>query len=231
MLKERIHVNEILDDFSLKGDPLDKTLDGLSVINTFLGNTSITFKAVKKELVKGYKTPLKIIDLGCGGGDNLRRIAKWCYDNNHKVELKGIDGNAHILDYARRKNNAFNIAYEQADILDKSFELEPCDILISSHFIYHFTDNDLCDFLSKAKKNVTKKIVFSELSRSPLAYVLFKYLGWLMPFNQIVKKDGLKAIQRSFKRKELHDICTKSKIITYSIQWKWAFRYLISINT
>jgi len=165
LLESRSRETEEMDDLNLSGEKLHQTLKGLSLINRFLGNTQTTFKLAKAEILKADH-PLKTIDLGCGGGDNLRAIAAWCNRNNHPVELIGIDGNAHTLAYGRSKNtDTISIQYQQADILSPSFQIPNCDLLISSHFIYHFSDLELIRFLQQSKTRVSKKIIFSELRR------------------------------------------------------------------
>jgi len=222
---------EEMDNLNLSGEKLHQTLDGLSIINRFLGNTNATFKLVKAE-IKKVGSPLKIIDLGCGGGDNLRAIANWCSQNNKSVELIGLDGNSHILAYARSKNtDSIKIQYQQADLLDSSFQLPHCDLLISSHFIYHFSESKLIEFLNQSKKRVSRKIIFSELRRNKTAYLLFKFGGLFMPFSKMVKQDGLKAIRRSFSKKELEQILNTSLMNDYTLQKKWAFRWEVQINS
>lgn len=231
MLKERSHIPEKMDDLSLNGHELEQTLKGLSFINCFLGNTAGTLNKVKKVLRNNSNRTFKIIDLGCGSGDNLRSIAKWCIKQKITVKLIGIDGNEHILKYATEKNDKkTNITYLKADILNASFELPSCDILISSHFMYHFTDEELVSFLEKAKSKVNKAIIFSDLYRSYIAYILFKAFGFLMPFHKTVKEDGLKAITRSFKKQELKQLLRKAGLTSYSIHYKWIFRYVLFIK-
>ena len=219
-----------MDDMELSGEELHQTLSGLSVINKLLGNTSTTLSEVITEIIK-KNSPLKIIDLGCGSGDNLRAIAKWCSTNEKTVELIGIDGNQNILDYARvQGTSSTHIQYVQADILADDFLLPECDILISSHFMYHFSDEAIVDFLRKATSQVSTAIIFSELQRSRLAYFLFKLGGPLLPFTQMVKEDGLLAISRSFTRSELSNLLSRAGIENYKISWRWAFRYLVSVE-
>lgn len=228
MLNQRSFEKEQMDNLSLKGLKLERTLDGLSVINRLLGNTNGTLNAIKT-ILKDNNEILTIVDLGCGGGDNLREISNWCTKNNRKIKLIGIDGNSNILDLANSKVGG-SIEYIQADILNKNFVLPECDILISSHFMYHFNDDDLVYFLNNCKSKVRKGIVFSELSRNSFAYILFKYLGFLLPLSPIVKQDGLLAIRRSFRKNELNTIVNKSVFNNYTIRYKWAFRYLLTIN-
>jgi|TARA_R110000737_G_scaffold50895_2_gene71976 2-polyprenyl-3-methyl-5-hydroxy-6-metoxy-1,4-benzoquinol methylase len=229
VLSVRSNQKEQMDNFELSGKELNETLSGLTFINKYLGNTAATFKAVKTEIAKAHQT-LKILDLGCGGGDNLRAIAKWCSINNKSIELIGLDGNAHILEYAKKLNNkSLTIKYLQADILDSTFELPKCDILISSHFMYHFSDIELVQFLKKSNNKVSTKIIFSELKRSYLAYSLFKIGSILLPFSKIVMQDGLLAIKRAFTKKEITSILHQADLIDYEIHRKWLFRFLISI--
>ncbi|MEJ6583438.1 MAG: methyltransferase domain-containing protein [Crocinitomicaceae bacterium] len=219
-----------MDNFELSGNDLDKTLIGLTSINKTLGNTASTLKAVKKELLKITKS-VKIVDLGCGGGDNLRAIENWCHKNNRPIELFGIDANPHIIEYARQQNNSsLNINYLKADILVDDFKLPTCDILISSHFMYHFSDDQMVEFLKKSKPNVSSTIIFSELQRNCFAYLLFKIGSFFLPFSKIVKEDGLLAIRRAFTKKELINILERAEFSNYNISWKWAFRFLVVIS-
>jgi 2-polyprenyl-3-methyl-5-hydroxy-6-metoxy-1,4-benzoquinol methylase len=226
VLRNRSHHSERLDNLDLKGESLTKTLDGLSVINSFFGNKSHTLKSIQE--LSNKNRIETIVDLGCGGGDNLRAIAKWFQLQKKEVKLIGIDGNKNSLEYSKEKAG-FQIEYIQADILSSEFQIPTCDVLISSHFVYHFSDDELIAFLLKTKQNVNIAIVFSELQRSTIAYSLFKIFGFLMPFSNMVKQDGLLAIKRSFTRKELEEILKKAKIKDYSLQWKWWFRFILVI--
>ena len=228
-LQTRSLETEEMDNLNLSGEVLHQTLNGLSVINRLLGNTNTTFKAVKTAILNSAR-PLTIIDLGCGGGDNLRAIANWSYKNNYPVELIGIDGNENILNYARSKNKkGFSIDYLQADILALSYQLPPCDLLISSHFIYHFSDEELVRFLKISKDQISTKIIFSELRRSRMAYLLFKFGNIFLPFSKMIKEDRFKAIRRSFKKEELETIIKKAGFERFKIRRKFAFRWQVEI--
>ena len=63
MLTNRSHVQEDLDNLELQGKELKNTLNELSKINRWLGNTKSTLKAVQEQF---KKNEIKIIvDLGC----------------------------------------------------------------------------------------------------------------------------------------------------------------------
>ena len=222
---KRIHTKEELDNLELHGNQLEKTLSGLSKINYWLGNSKYTLNAVKKQIQHhGIKT---IVDLGCGGGDNLMIIAQWCESQNKTVKLIGIDGNQNSLYYADSRGD-FDIDFIQADILAQDFELPECDLLISSHFVYHFQDDEFVKFMKKSKTKVRKAIILSELRRSDIARIFFYLLGLF--FTQIVRSDGLKAILRSFTKSELSNLLDASGFTNYSIKNRLIFRLLAVIE-
>ena len=225
MLNKRSHIVEDLDNFDFHGKELEKTLDGLSKINRWFGNTNQTLKLVQEQIEKHQiKT---IVDLGCGGGDNLRAIAQWCEEQNKDIKLIGIDGNEHVLEYAKSKGSE-KIEYRQADILNKDFKIPACDLLMSSHFIYHFEDEKLIGFLKKVKQKVKKRVIFSELERNIFAFLLFTFIGGV--FGRIVRSDGLKAIKRAFRKKEIETIIQESGFQDYSVQRKFWFRLLVKAD-
>jgi hypothetical protein len=67
-------------------------------------------------------------------------------------------------------------------------------------------------------------MVVNDLHRHKLAYYLFKIIGLFIK-NKMVREDGLISVLRAFKRKDLEAISRQIKA-KYSVQWKWAFRYL-----
>lgn len=225
MPTKRSHTKEALDNLELEGKQLEETLSGLSKINGWFGNTSQTIKAVQEQFRKHELNT--IVDLGCGGGDNLIAIAKWAQSQNKKIKLIGIDGNQNSLEYANSRSD-FDIDFIQADILSPNFELPKCDVLISSHFIYHFQDDELVTFMKKAQTKVKKAIVLSELRRSYIARILFYPFGLF--FNKMVRSDGLKAIRRSFTKQELSNLLGKSGFTNYIVKNRFIFRLLAEIK-
>ena len=91
-------------------------------------------------------------------------------------------------------------------------------------FLHHFKNEELISFLKSTIKKVTIGVVINDLHRHKLAYYLFKLIGFFIK-NKMIREDGLISILRAFKRKDLENISIQMKV-QFSIQWKWAFRYL-----
>ena len=228
----RSHQTEELDNLTLKGDALRETLDSLGKINTLFGNHRAILWGIQRLLDKiAVSQPLTVVDIGCGGGDVIGRVAKFLRKQGIKADLIGIDGNPHSLTYARERNQGYpELTFHTKDLLDKSFQLPPCDILISSHFLYHFPDQQLIEFLNHAQEKVRIGCVFSELDRNPLAYRLFPVGSFLLGFNGMIRRDGQLAIQRAFRKKELVDILEKAHIYPYQLHYLRLFRHLLILD-
>ncbi|WP_025741200.1 methyltransferase domain-containing protein [Aquimarina pacifica] len=229
--EKRSHQAEQLDNLSLSGKVLQQTLLSLRHINLFLGNhRQLSSAVIKFCLTRFPQKKISIIDIGCGGGDSLFYISKKLKARNINASLMGIDGNPQSIAYAQQNNpDPSNIAFRTADILASDFNLPICDVVISSHFIYHFNDQQLCDFLKKLQTKTVKHIIFSELYRSAIAYYIFKLVSTVLPISEMAKKDGLIAIRRAFTRKELLTIIKGSEIEKYTVIKKPFFRMIAQI--
>lgn len=220
---------EKLDDLSLSGRELHNALRSLAWINKWFGN----YRAMISSVLTVYKeqaAPVRITDLGCGGGDLVLALAKALQQKHIPFSITGIDGNAHALAYAREQCAAFaNIAFVQADILADDFSIPPCDILISSHFVYHFTDCRLTAFLGNNLPRISQAVIFSELERSRLAMILFKAVGYLLPISKLARADGLLAIKRAFTKKEWLRILQKANIRAFRLKRVPLFRIQLII--
>ena len=224
---------EIMDDFNLGGDELEANLDEIAKINTILGGNALTINGINR-LIGNHKKieELKIVDLGCGNGDMLRRIAKNRKFRSIKLKLIGVDANAHTISYANTLSSGYpNIEYHCLDIFSDDFLKLDYDIAISTLTLHHFNDNQVFSIMQKLINKATIGIVINDLQRSRLAYRLFQLISVIFNLSKISSHDGLTSILRGFKREELEKVSGELLIKKYSIHWKWAFRYQWIINT
>ncbi|WP_158594482.1 methyltransferase domain-containing protein [Aquimarina sp. AD1] len=231
-LRIRLHTKEQLDNLSLSGKKLSKVLISLKLINKLFGNHKQLAKSTLDYCIKNpQKKPIRIVDIGCGGGDSIYNVFSKLNNNGIQGNFLGIDGNPQTINHA---NSLYakedQIQFEIGDILDPAFIIPDCDIIISSHFIYHFEDEELIKFIKRIQEKGIKHIIFSELKRSKIAYFLFKYSSIFLPISKLAKQDGLIAIQRAFTINELENIINKSDVKKYTVHKKTWFRTLTKID-
>jgi 2-polyprenyl-3-methyl-5-hydroxy-6-metoxy-1,4-benzoquinol methylase len=231
MFKSRSKEKEIMDD--LEGsEEIIQTLQELDVINKRLGGNSVTINALNKvvnEFSAGLK-PIKIADLGCGGGDILKDIAIWGRKRKLNLKLIGIDANMHIIDYARKNVNQYpEIYFESTNIFSKEFKEQKFDIIICSLFTHHFSDEELVTLINQLK-NQAKYFIINDLHRHPLAYYSIMALTKLFSKSQMVKNDAPISVLRGFAKNDLELILKKAGVDKYTLQWRWAFRWQLILH-
>lgn len=218
---------EIMDDFDLKGDVLIKTLDKIAKINQLLGGNRLTIRSVEKMLKKERSSKLiTIVDVGCGNGYMLRRLADYGIRNNWNLKLIGVDANAFTINYATGLSEKYsNISYRCEDIFDESFSEIKYDIVLCTLTLHHFKNEEIFKLLALFNRNSRLGFVVNDLHRNVVAYRLFQMLCFVFRMNGMARKDGLVSILRGFKKEELIAFSKKLGFKKYSVQWKWAFRY------
>ena len=225
--KHRTEQPEIMDDFAMEGNELRDALDKIAKINQFLGGNQLTLQGIQR-LISNRNSDDKItlVDVGCGNGDMLRKIADFGVENAVEFNLIGIDANPYTIKHAKKLSLLYpNISYQCEDIFDANFKSLHYDIVLCTLTLHHFNEDEISKLLSIFYSNSTLGIVVNDLQRSAIAYRLFGLVCAVFRLNEMSRKDGLVSILRGFKKQELVDYSKKLNFKKYSIQWKWAFRY------
>jgi 2-polyprenyl-3-methyl-5-hydroxy-6-metoxy-1,4-benzoquinol methylase len=225
--KYRSNEPEIMDNFEMKGEILRDALDKIAKINQLLGGNQLTLQGVQELIGKNpTATEFTIVDVGCGNGDMLRRLADYGLKNNFNFRLIGIDANNFTINHARKLSDNYpNISYRCEDIFSQPFEELKYDIILCTLTLHHFKDDEIIRLMTIFNDNSRIGVVINDLQRSALAYRLFQGLCIVFRLNTMSKEDGLVSILRGFKKEELVRFSQKIKLINYKIKWKWAFRY------
>jgi 2-polyprenyl-3-methyl-5-hydroxy-6-metoxy-1,4-benzoquinol methylase len=145
---------------------------------------------------------------------------------NIDFTFTAIDLKKECIDFAKEQYPSLNTYWIASDYSKVNFETKP-DVIFSSLFCHHFTEDQLVFMLQWMKVNSTKGFFINDLQRNSLAYFLIKWLTKLFSKSYLVKNDAPLSVARGFHKKEWQAIFEKAGITNYTIQWKWAFRYLI----
>jgi 2-polyprenyl-3-methyl-5-hydroxy-6-metoxy-1,4-benzoquinol methylase len=223
-LTNRSYIKELLDADNIPFEDIKLNLQELNTINTLLGGHAITLNGVKA-FTKENK-PLHICEIGCGGGDNLQAISKI---KNTNVGFTGVDLKQACIDFAKEQYPLLNANWITSDYRKVKFISKP-DVIFSSLFCHHFTEVQLVEMLIWMKENSVQGFFINDLQRNTLAYYLINWLTKIFSKSYLVKNDAPLSVARGFHKKEWQAIFEKAGITNYSIQWKWAFRYLIVCN-
>lgn len=224
--QQRSLQKELLDEDEIPFADIQQNMRELNVINTLLGGHRITLKGLQT-LLFGQKQ-IHVCEIGCGGGDNLLAIEKWCKNKSIEARFTGIDLKEECIQFAKTRPALQGCTtWIASDYKKVAFEEKP-HIIFSSLFCHHFSDEELITQLQWMKDNVTLGFFINDLQRHRLAYHSIKLLTQLFSKSYLVKNDAPLSVQRGFTKKEWQNLFVKAKIDSYQIQWQWAFRYLIT---
>ncbi len=140
--------------------------------------------------------PLRLVDVGAGYGDMLRSIAAWARRRRVPVKLIGVDLNPWAARAAigATSTNA-PIEWLTGDAF--AHDLDP-DIIISSLFTHHLTDEELPLFLAWSERTARLGWFVNDLRRHSFPRWGFGVLARLMRWHRFVGHDGVVSIARAF---------------------------------
>ena len=228
-LRLRSYEKELLDNNDIPYSDLQLNLRELNVLNTLLGGHNITCKGIDHFLNKipGMQ-PLTIAEIGCGGGDNLFAIRNYLGKRQRSSTLTGIDIKSECIQYAQQIST-HDIEWICSDYRTVKWPGDKPDVIFSSLFCHHFTDEELVAQILWLKENSRVGFFINDLHRHTVAYHSVKIITRLFSRSYLIKNDAPLSVKRAFKKNDWVKILAKAGVKNYKIKWYWAFRYLICV--
>jgi SAM-dependent methyltransferase len=222
---------EIMDDFNCEGEVVSQTLKEIETINHLLGGNKVTINGMDLLLKRApQQSTVRVLDLGCGSGEMLKKIHHHLLSKNVRAELTGIDANPFIVNEARINCKGYdNIKIEAGNAFDEKAFSQNYDIITSTLFTHHLTSAELLSVLPRWKEAAHLGIVINDLHRHPLAYHSIKWITKLLSRSKMVRYDAPLSVLRGFRRKEWDYILKAIRPEFYRVSWKWAFRWEVII--
>lgn len=233
MFSSRSTKLELLDAQDIPQEDLFQNLRELDFINQTLGGHDVVLRAIKKLLVGIPKSEkIHILEIGSGGGDNLRALAKWGIKNGYTFQLTGVDLKQTCTDFATQQSPKFNIHFITTDYRDTPFRsIGKPDIIFNSLFCHHFNDSQLVQMMRWMLSNANIGYTICDLHRHPIAYFSIKILTKLFSRSYLVKNDAPLSVKRGFKKSELLHLINRAKQPrATTVQWAWAFRWIVTVK-
>jgi 2-polyprenyl-3-methyl-5-hydroxy-6-metoxy-1,4-benzoquinol methylase len=151
--------------------------------------------------------PLRVVDVGCGYGDTLRRIAAWATRRGIAVELAGIDLNPDAIRAAKEATPpGQGIEWIVGDALSHAATGD-IDVVLCSLLTHHLTDPQVVQFLRWMEQTARCGWFVNDLHRQAVPYHLFRLLARLTNWHPFVKNDGPVSIRRSFVVEDWQGLC------------------------
>jgi SAM-dependent methyltransferase len=163
--------------------------------------------------------PLHVVDVGCGGGDMLRRIERWAARKRIAMRLTGIDLNPHGIRASREFTPSHSrIRWFAGDAYAFDTADDPVDLVISSLFTHHLSDDGIICFLQWMEKTARRGWFINDLSRSRASYRGFRLLSTVVFWHRFIRHDGPISIRRAFQPEDWREYLSAAGLTQHGIR-------------
>lgn len=203
-------------------------LADLAAVNTVTLARLPTVAFIRRAARRAGGRPLRVLDVGCGEGDTLRRLHRWSVRAGQTLELVGLDLNPVGIEAARAATPPdVPIEYRVANIFDAG--LGKFDVIISSLFTHHLADPEIGAFLQVMEAHAGLGWFINDLHRHPVALHGFRALARLAGWHRFVQHDGPISVARSFTGRDWRTLLDKAGVRDAAeLRWHMPFRYCVT---
>jgi len=170
-----------------------------------------------------------LLDVACGHGDQLRRVARWAQRKGIEARLEGIDLNPWSTEVARAATQgSAGITYHTGDVF--GFDPSRIDFIISSQFTHHLTDDQIVTFIRWMEAHARRGWFIGDLHRHWFPYYGFGLLAWVARWHKFVLSDGRISIARSFVPSDWRRLVRAAGLADgdVTVRWHIPFRLCVS---
>jgi SAM-dependent methyltransferase len=206
-------------DFRMRAD-LQEYLDGpcsrdvrraylrdLEKLNLWLLGYRPVLHWLEAFALKPNGAPLRILDVGCGYGDGLRRVEKWAKARDIPVELIGLDVNDDAVALAQEASHAESSIQWVCSDLFEYLPDKPVHVVMSSLLTHHLSENEVVQFIQWMEENAERGWFVNDLSRDAIPYHLFRVFSRVTGLHPHVQHDGAASIARAFIPEDWQMMC------------------------
>ncbi len=202
----RADLTELM-DAPCSPEVMQACLRDLSKVNRWFLGYRPTLNWLESLDLQRFQEPIRIVDVGCGYGDALRRIETWARGKKLSVMLTGCDLNPDTVTIAAQATSKPSaIAWVAANVFSYQ-STEPIDIVLSSLFAHHLIEPDIIRFLKWMEEQARVGWFINDLSRAPIPYHLFKAFSRLAGLHPFVQHDGPISFARAFVPHDWRRMC------------------------
>lgn len=196
-------LTELMDDPDCDLDQLRRTLRRFGLVNRLVSCWDTVYRSQLRPVLARLDRPSRILDIGCGAGDVLRRLVRLARRDGFAVAGVGIDPDSRALEVAHRADPLPGVFFRPASSQTLMQDGTQYDIVVSNHLLHHLDDRELDGLIADSEALASHLCLHSDIARSRLAYHAYS-LG-ILPLapGSFLRIDGLRSIRRSYTPAEL----------------------------
>ena len=222
------HVRELMDDADCDPRRLGATLRRFAIVNRLVSGWGAIARRHLFPRLAALGRPAQVLDLGCGGGDVVARLAGLARRSGLEVAWTGIDPDDRAIAVARSRTEGDRRAGLQFRCADAAALLsagERFDAVLSNHTVHHL-DARLGEVMAQSRRLSRGVVLHSDIARSRAAYALYAVGITPLAPGTFLRTDGLRSIRRSYTRDELQQLLDRAQPGVWTVHAPAPFRLL-----
>ncbi|MCT1607002.1 methyltransferase domain-containing protein [Nesterenkonia massiliensis] len=202
LARRDVHLRELMDDPDCDPQRLQTTLRRFGVVNRFVSGWDVLYRKRIRPMLQNQGGTGRILDVGSGGGDVIRRLSSLAEKDGFTVRWTGVDPDprAYETSSAASPPNAQFLCTDAEAMWSTG---ERFDLVISNHVLHHLGADELTSFAEYSRRLSSGLVLHSDISRSRLAYGLYSAAILPVAPGTFLRVDGLRSIRRSYTPAEL----------------------------
>lgn len=205
-LAHRDHeATERMDDPDCDLPALHRTYAQFETVNRLVAGWQQAYRHHVRPVLRHDRTNT-LLDIGAGGADVTRAIARWAHRDGLSLKITAADPDERAYAWAMRHHPSADLEFCPALSSELVSQGRRFDVVISNHLLHHLSATDFQSLLRDSEQLAKSRVVHSDIRRSRTAYTLFS-MG-TRPFfrGSFIREDGLTSIRRSYTALELHAV-------------------------
>jgi 2-polyprenyl-3-methyl-5-hydroxy-6-metoxy-1,4-benzoquinol methylase len=225
----RSQVLELMDDPSVQGPPLARTLAEIERLNQALNAYGPSVDGVLRLIPPGARV-VRVLEVGVGGGDMARRLVQAGAARGLEVHVLGIDLAETTVAYAQDRTAGYaTVEHRQQDLFDLP-EVRAFDVVHAAQMLHHFPDDAVAPALKKMAAVARHGVVVNDLHRHPVAWAGIRAITGALSRNPMIRNDAPLSVRRGFVAEELLRWAAEVPDVQVGLRWWLPFRWQLVLR-
>ena len=219
-------MREKMDDPECDPEKLRNTYAQFGAVNTLVSGWDKVYSRFIRPFAAARRHT-HLLDVGSGGGDLPRKVARWAARDSVNLTITAIDPDERATSYATSHPHPENVTFRRASTTDLLRAGETFDLVTSNHLLHHLSEEEVETICCETAQLSKGLVIHKDLERADLAYAGFAALAVPFFHRSFIAHDGLISIRRSFTQAELREVAQNSKMQGWRVERTVPFHLLL----
>ncbi len=205
-------------------------LRALEKVNRLSRTAAALWREIVRRVPQEQLPKLRLLDVACGGGDVLIRLARWAQDRGWQWHLAGCDISPRALQLAASQAQQHQVALElfEHDVLVRALP-GAWDVITCTLFLHHLENSQAQKLLADMIQAARRLVLVDDLNRTQLGY----WMAWLVgriSGNPLVRFDAPQSVRAAFRPQEVLHLARQAGAEVLHIKTHWPQRWLLILQ-